>query len=177
MTPDPLKALIEKVWTEYVEIYNHFDSKLKRGGQLSVTWMNLPSPETFNVLACDFATLISPDHFEEFCLPSIRKEAECFTHNVFHLDGPGVGKNIDAVLELPNLKAVQWVQGYGDDAPIMQWLPLIHKIQAAGKSVIVDLQLDELDEFISKTDPTGIMLWIPAEPKDQDEVLKRVQKW
>jgi hypothetical protein len=129
------------------------------------------------VLACDFATLISPDHFEEFCLPSIRKEAECFTHNVFHLDGPGVGKNIDAVLELPNLKAVQWVQGYGDDAPIMQWLPLIHKIQAAGKSVIVDLQLDELDEFISKTDPTGIMLWIPAEPKDQDEVLKRVQKW
>ena len=177
MTPEPLKALIAKVWTEYLEVYNHFDRKLKECGQLSVTWMNLPSPETFNVLACDFSTLISPDHFNEFCLPIIRKEAECFTHNVFHLDGPGVGKNIDSVLTLPNLQAVQWVQGYGDDAPIMQWLPLIHKIQAAGKSVIVDLQLDELDEFISKTDPTGIMLWIPAEPKDQDAVLQRVKKW
>jgi len=59
----------------------------------------------------------------------------------------------------------------------MQWLPLIEKIQAAGKSVIVDLQLDELDEFISKTDPTGVMLWIPAEPKDQQDVLDRLKRW
>ena len=177
MSPKPLKALIEKVWGEYPMVYEHFDRKLKARGQLSVTWMNLPSRETFNVLACDFATLISPEHFDEFCLPSLRTEAECFTHNVFHLDGPGVGRNIDSILTLPNMPAVQWVQGYGDDAPIMQWLPLIEKIQAAGKSVIVDLQLDELDEFMSKTDPRGIMLWIPAAPKDQQEVLDRVSKW
>ncbi len=177
MSPDKLKALIEQVWGEYLEIYDHFDRKLKAAGQLSVTWMNLLSPEKFNVLACDFATLVSPDHFDEFCLPIIRKEAECFDCNVFHLDGPGVDKNIDSVLTLPNLKAVQWVQGYGDDSPIMQWLPLIQKIQAAGKSVIVDLKLDELDEFISKTDPTGIMLWIPAKPEDQDAVLERVKQW
>ncbi len=177
MAPDKLKALIDQVWAEYLEVYEHFDRKLKAGGQLSVTWMNLPWPERFNVLACDFATLVSPEHFDEFCLPIIRKEAECFDCNVFHLDGPGVGKNIDSVLTLPNLKAVQWVQGYGDDAPIMQWLPLIRKIQAAGKSVIVDLKLDELDEFISKTDPTGVMLWIPAKPEDQDAVLQRVKQW
>ena len=177
MTPEPLKALIERAWAEYLMVYEHFDRKLKARGQLSVTWMNLPSRETFNVLACDFATLISPDHFDELCMPIIRKEAECFTHNVFHLDGPGVGKNIDSVLTLPDLAAVQWVQGYGEDAPIMQWLPLIEKIQAAGKSVIVDLQLDELDEFISKADPTGIMLWISAGPKDQQNVLDRVKRW
>ena len=177
MAPDKLKALIDLVWTEYLNVYEHFDRKLKAAGQLSVTWMNLPSPEKFNVLACDFATLISPEHFDEFCLPIIRREAKCFPCNVFHLDGPGVGKNIDSVLTLPNLKAVQWVQGYGDDAAITQWLPLIRKIQAAGKSVIVDLKLDELDEFISKTDPTGVMLWIPAEPEDQDAVLERVKEW
>jgi len=177
MTPEPLKALIDLVWTEYLEVYEHFDRKLKTAGQLSVTWMNLPSPKKFNVLACDFATLISPEHFDEFCLPIIRREAECFPCNVFHLDGPGVAKNIDSILTLPNLKAVQWVQGYGDDAPIMQWLPLIEEIQAAGKSVIVDLKLDELDEFISKTDPIGIMLWIPAAPEDQEAVLERVKKW
>ena len=177
MAPELLKALIEQVWTEYPMVYEHFDRKLKASGQLSVTWMNLPARQTFNVLACDFATLVSPEHFDEFCLPIIRKEAECFTHNVFHLDGPGVARNIDSILKLPNMPAIQWVQGYGDDAPIMQWLPLIEKIQAAGKSVIVDLQLDELDEFISKSDPTGVMLWIPAEPEDQQEVLDRVKRW
>lgn len=177
MSPEPLKVLIEKVWTEYPMVFERFDRKLKSAGQLSVTWMNLPSRETFNVLACDFATMISPEHFDEFCMPILRTEAECFTHNVFHLDGPGVGKNIDSILTLPNLAAIQWAQGYGEDAPIMQWLPLIEKIQAAGKSAIVDLELDELDEFMRKTDPRGIMLWTPAEPKDQQNVLDRARKW
>jgi hypothetical protein len=73
--------------------------------------------------------------------------------------------------------AVQWAQGYGENAPIMQWLPLIEKIRRAGKSVIVDLQLEELDEFIKSVDPTGIMFWIPASPEDQEAVLERVKKW
>ncbi len=59
----------------------------------------------------------------------------------------------------------------------MQWIPLSQKIQAAGKSVIVDLQPDELDEFMSKVAPEGLMLWTPAEPKDQQDVLEKVKTW
>jgi hypothetical protein len=150
---------------------------LKSRGQLSVTWMNLPSYETFNVLACDFAVSVSPRHFDELCMPIIRKEAEGFVHNVFHMDGPGVAKNIDSILTLPNLAAVQWVQGYGENRPIMQWIPLIEKIQDAGKSVIVDLQMDELADFMKAVDPTGIMLWVPAEPDAQRDVLTKVGRW
>jgi len=94
-----------------------------------------------------------------------------------HLDGPGVTRHIDAILTLPNLQAIHWVQGYGINEPIMQWLPLIKKIQEAGKSVIVDLKMHELDEFIKKVDPTGIMLWIPAEPSEQKDILERVSQW
>ena len=61
--------------------------------------------------------------------------------------------------------------------PIMQWLPLIKNIQEAGKSVIVHLQMQELDEFIKKVDPTGIMLWIPAEPCEQKDILERIGQW
>lgn len=175
--PDGIKTLIEMAFSQYPDVYEYFDGMLKQHDQLSVTWTNMPSFETFNVLACDFAVNISPDHFDEFCRPILRKEAELFTHNVFHMDGPGVAKNIDSILTLPDLAGIQWVQGYGKDKPIMQWIPLIEKIQAAGKSVIVDLQLDELDDFMGKVDPTGIMLWIPAEPKDQQDVLKRVKEW
>lgn len=177
LDPDGVHRLLKRGFAEYQDVYLHFDKVLKSHDQLSVTWMNLPSFETFNVLACDFATNISPDHFDEFCLPIIRQEAELFSHNVFHLDGPGVAKNIDSILTLPNLKAIQWVQGYGADQPIMQWVPLIEKIQNAGKSVIVDLQLDELKDFMARVDPTGIMFWIPAEPEDQQNVLKQVKAW
>jgi hypothetical protein len=177
LQPELLKHLIDQVFEEYPHVFKHFDRILKTHNQLSVTWMNLPSFETFNVLACDFAVNISPEHFIEFCMPIIRKEAELFTHNVFHMDGPGVARHVDAVLTLPNLQAVQWVQGYGADEPILQWIPLINKIQEAGKSIIVDLKTNELDDFIRKVDPRGVMLWVPAEPREQKDVLKRVEQW
>ncbi|MCX6867315.1 MAG: hypothetical protein NTV46_14035 [Verrucomicrobia bacterium] len=177
MHPDGLKNLIQTAFTEYTEVYSRFDATLKSHRQLSVTWMNLPSFETFNVLACDFAVNISPAHFDELCLPAIRREAECYVHNVFHVDGKGVAKNIDSILTLPNLAAIQWVQGYGIDQPILQWIPLIEKIQQAGKSVIVDLVPAELDAFMRRVDPTGIMLWINAEPEHQTEILQKVTHW
>ena len=59
----------------------------------------------------------------------------------------------------------------------MQWVPLIKKVQAAGKSVIVDLELDELDGFMGEVAPEGVMLWIPAEPDAQQDVLERVKGW
>ncbi len=43
--------------------------------------------------------------------------------------------------------------------------------------MIVDLQLDELKDFMARVDPTGIMFWIPAEPEDQQNVLKQVKAW
>jgi len=175
--PEQIKRLIDLAFAEYPQVYRHFDDVLKAHGQPSVTWMNLPSFETFNVLACDFATNIGTKHFDEFCMPVIRREAELFRHNVFHMDGPGVARHVDSILTLPNLAAVQWVQGYGVDAPIMQWAPLIEKIQRTGKSVIVDLRLDEIDDFAKAVDPRGIMLWVPSDPEDQPDVLERLKRW
>lgn len=176
-SPRQAHKLMNLTFAEYARVYRHFDTLLKAHRQLSVTWMNLPSYETFNVLGCDFAVNISPTHFEEFCMPLLRKEAELFVRNVFHLDGPGVAKNIEAILTLPNVVAIQWAQGYGDDQPIMQWVPLIKRIQEAGKSVIVDLQLSELDDFMQQVDRTGVMLWISAQPDVQQDVIKRVAQW
>ena len=54
------------------------------------------------------------------------------------------------------------MQGVGDDLPILEWLPVIQKIQAAGKGVIVDLQLSELEPFMANMDPRGLYLCFPA---------------
>jgi len=80
------------------------------------------------------------------------------THNVFHLDGKGVAKNIDRLLELPEIQAIQWVQGMGTDTPIMQWIPLLKRIRAAGKSIVVDLALTELEDFIAAMPREGVLL-------------------
>ena len=98
-------------------------------------------------------------------------------HNVFHLDGRGVANHIDVLLEIPEINAIQWVQGMGDDLPIMQWVPFIRKIQSAGKSVVVDLQLSELESFMNEVDPKGILLCINADKEIQPEIIKKIEKW
>jgi hypothetical protein len=177
LDPEQVKKLIEISSRDFHLIFNHFDGILKKFNQLSVTWMGIPSYEKMHIPSCDFATMISPEQFDEFVLPVIQNEIEPIAHNVFHLDGKGVAKNVDRILEMPEINAIQWVQGVGDDLPIIQWVPFIKKIQNAGKSVVVDLQVSELEGFIREMDPKGLFLCIAADKDIQPAIIRRVEKW
>ena len=69
------------------------------------------------------------------------------------------------------------MEGVGDNLPILQWLPVIRKIQAAGKGVVVDLQLCELDPLIAGLKPDDLFLCISAEERDHPDILKRLERW
>jgi hypothetical protein len=177
LAPENVKRLIELAVEHFQPVFDHFDAMLKARGLPSVTWMGIPSFGKMHIPSCDFAAMISTRHFEEFCLPVLVDEVKPMTHNVFHLDGKGVAKHLDRILAVPEINAIQWVQGMGADTPIMQWLPLLKRIQAAGKSILVDLQLDELEQFIDSMDPKGVMLCIAADESIQPEIVRRVQRW
>lgn len=177
MDPEPLKKLIEISSRDFQTVFNHFDSILKAHNQLSVAWMGIPSFGKMHIPSCDFASMISPEQFDEFVLPVIQDEIKPMTHNVFHLDGKGVANHVDRILEMPEINAIQWVQGMGADLPIMQWVPFIKKIQAAGKSVVVDLTPAELESFMAEVNPTGIFLCINADVAIQQDIIRKVEKW
>jgi len=60
----------------------------------------------------------------------------------------------------------------------MQWIPFIKKLQRSGKSVVVDLTPDELEEFIDVMEPKGLYLFIASDNEDQDRaILKRITRW
>ncbi len=177
LEPEEVKKLIEISSRDFHLIFDHFDAILKSHHQLSVSWMGIPSFEKMHIPSCDIATMISPEQFDEFVLPGIQLEIKTIAHNVFHLDGKGVAKNVDRILAMPEINAIQWVQGVGDDLPVMQWVPFIKKIQNAGKSVVVDLQVSELEGFMREMDPKGILLCIAADKDMQPAIMKRVEKW
>lgn len=175
--PDEVKQMIEVAIRDFEAIYNHFDAMLKAQKQLSVSWMGIPSFGRMHIPSCDFSALISPWMFEEFCLPVLRREVKTMTHNVFHVDGKGVAKHIDMILDVPEVHAIQWVQGVGDDYPIMQWVPFIKKVQARAP-IIVDLDKHDLDDFMAVLEPEGIFLWVATENEDEElDILKRVARW
>lgn len=175
--PEKVQPLLEKSVADFHRIFDHFDTLLKAHGQPSVTWMNLPTTGKMHIPSCDVAAMISPAYFERFSLPLLKRELPGMTHCVYHVDGKGVAQHLEHILALPEIQAIQWVQGLGKDAPIMQWVPLLKRIQAAGKSIVVDLQLDELEPFIAVMKPEGVLLCLGVEPALQETVLRRVAKW
>lgn len=177
-TPDQVTRLIELALADFEMIYDHFDRILKDAGQLSVSWMGIPSFGRMHIPSCDFSSLISPAFFQRFGLPVLEREVVSMTHNVFHVDGRGVAKNIDAILSVPGVHAIQWVQGMGVDYPIMQWVPFIKKLQARNVPVVVDLSKEDLVAFTNTMDPKGLFLWVATEDEEEEkEILKFIAKW
>jgi hypothetical protein len=176
-SPDRVHAALQVANDSFLPVFDHYDELLKSHGLPSVTWMGIPTRGKMHIPSCDFSALISTADFCEFYLPTLEKEVQHTTHNIFHVDGTGVLRHINQILALPQIQAIQWVQGVGDDLPIMQWLPVIKRIQAAGKGVVVDLQLSELEPFIAAMEPRGLYLCIAAEESLQPDILKRVAKW
>jgi hypothetical protein len=177
-SPPQARRLIERAIADFEAVYDHFDALLKARDQPSSSWMGIPSFGRMHIPSCDFAALISPRLFEEFGLPILQREVKGMTHNIFHLDGKGVARHLDTILTVPGVHAIQWVQGVGDDLPIMQWVPFIKAIQARGVPVVVDLNKSELDDFMEVMDPEGVFLWIATESEEEElALLNKIQNW
>jgi len=176
-SPEEVARLVGLAMLHFQETYDYFDALLKAKRQLSVTWMGVPSYGKLHIPSCDFAAMISPAMFEKFGLPILREEVQPMTQNIFHVDGKGVLNHLDMILSVPEIQAIQWVQGMGRDLPIMQWVPLLKRLRAAGKSLVVDLQLDELDDFIAAMKPEGLLLCLAADEGLQPDILKRIERW
>jgi hypothetical protein len=177
-SPEKVKELAELAISDFETIYDHFDNILKADGQLSVSWMGIPSFDRMHIPSCDFSTMISPAFFNEFGLPILKREVQKMTHNIFHVDGKGVARHLEAILSVPEVHALQWVQGVGDDLPIMQWTPFLKELQARKIPVIVDLNKNELEAFMAEMRPTGLFLWIATTNEEEElDILKRLSKW
>lgn len=163
---------------EFQRIFDHYHEKLRAAGHPSVCWMNIPDAGKLHIPSCDFGALIGPDLFREFVIPMQREEMAPMDRNIYHLDGPGVANHLDAVLGMEDVHAIQWVQGVAEHQPIMPWIPLIKKIRAAGKAVIVDLSPAELEGFMDEMSPEGLFLWVGADGDEQErDILRGLEKW
>ena len=99
--------------------------------------------------------MISPDMFKEFILPELMEEIEWLDgKTIFHLDGPGALKHLDMLLEIPKLAGIQWVYGAGQPTAAY-WVPVLKKIQAAGKLIHIHIVPEDLDVLLEEIKPEG----------------------
>ena len=77
--------------------------------------------------------------------------------SVFHLDGPGAVRHVDALLEIDALDAIQWVPGAGNPTAVA-WLPMLRRIQSAGRSLYITAPAEEVAEILESLSPRGLMI-------------------
>jgi hypothetical protein len=134
------------------------------------TW----SPQKTLAFDCDVSFNISTEMYKTVFFPPLVEAMTKVDHRIYHLDGPGAIKHLDVLLDLPELHAIQWVQGQGKDLPIMQWVPLLKRILAKKKSVIAYCTPEEVLPLLKEVPKEG--LCISTNCKTESEARKLVDQ-
>jgi len=129
-----VRAAADHVNSFYPAMFDDLWNRIRAAGQPCSTWTPFLHAGRAYATSCDFICMISPAMFQATILPAIHAEMKWLDCNIFHLDGPGALKHLDALLALPQLNAVQWVYGAGH-GPAAKWIDVYRQIQAAGKGI------------------------------------------
>jgi len=134
--PEGFDLALTKVAGEFEAAYLCSIAQLQAAGQPTLNWMKTPVAGRHHVPSCDFSGLVSGEVFREFILPRVQAECQMMDRCIYHLDGPIALRHLEAVLEIPEIHAIQWVYGAGQE-PARKWTEVYQKIQAAGKGMMI----------------------------------------
>jgi len=176
--PDQVRSLLGYLDDVYARVYDYFQQRLTAAAQPICTWMPIVSTKKWYVVSNDFSCMISSRMFDDIFLPCIVAECRRYQACIYHLDGPGALRHLDSLLAIPEINAIQWVQGAGHGG-IADWMWLYQRCQAAGKGLYLDCGTGDLDLLMSRLRPQGMLLqlWGPKDRTEAETVLKEVARW
>ena len=159
--PDIVQRSIDAIypawWDTFMEVYR---TAIPAGTGV-VHWLGVWANAPYLIPACDFCCMISPDSFRELCLPDIERQASTLDRAVFHLDGPEAARQIDALLEVPAIQAIQFTPGEGSPSTL-RWMDMFKKIQASGRSLLIICPPDEVLTLCDALAPEGLAFLLDA---------------
>ncbi len=139
-------------------------------------WLGMWGDRKTYTIQNDFAYMISREMYNEIFLPSIEMKTKFFTNTLYHVDGVGAFKHVDALCALPNLNAMQIYPGVGKS--VLPYMDLLKKVQAAGKGLWLYVENNEIETVMSELSSKGLFLSTPAAtPQEADEIVEKVTKW
>lgn len=171
--PEHFTSRIWQVHEVFKEITQRLHDIIAARQRGCCNWMGIMHPdELWYVTSCDFAYMISEDHFEEFIAPELEAELDWLPASIFHLDGIGSLRHLDRLLEMKKLKGIQWVYGVGKPTAL-HWIDVYKKIQASGKCIELICEMDEVLPLCEILDPEGVRFNFNVPDKDSGEALIR----
>jgi 5-methyltetrahydrofolate--homocysteine methyltransferase len=133
---DACRAIILEKLTK---VYTELQTIIEKYSEGCNSWLNFWCPKRWYPLQSDFSYMLSPRWFKRFVLPDIITQADQLNYAIYHLDGPFQLNHLDDLLAIPAITGIQWVPGAQESPKCNEkWMPIYKKVQAAGKSVVID---------------------------------------
>lgn len=156
--PEAILTVRDRMLEAFRQMFDQVSDLVAPYQEGTLDWLRVWSPGRMITMQCDLCCMISPAMFERFVLGELQQQARYVDHALYHLDGPGAIKHLDAMLGIEELAGIQWVPGAGASTNPMDWLDLIRRIQAAGRRVELGCSPDRVRELLNAIDRRGVML-------------------
>ncbi len=147
------------------------EGSVASGGYVHIPF-GIWSPGRAKEFSCDISCNLSPRQFEDIFLPTIIENMRTVDHRYYHLDGDVALHHLDLLLSLPEIQAIQWVPG-ARKSEIMQWVPLIRRIQHEGKSVQVFAKPEEIPSLLDEVSARGLCIVTTCASEQEARELER----
>jgi hypothetical protein len=177
-SPEAIKGLVERIGHDFLRVYDLYHERLTAAGMPSTTWMPATGKGKFHVPSNDFSCMISQESFEDLFIPGIVQECRHMDRCIYHLDGPGALRYLDLLLSIPEIHAIQWVPGAGQDY-WGNWIDVYRQIQQAGKSMPIYVPVRDLPRVFDVLRPEGVWLCVSGitDEQEADAAIKAITRW
>jgi hypothetical protein len=175
MRPEVVEKQLQAVNDAYFMAFDQVRDIISVDGEMAFCYFSIWGPGSVTKLQSDISLMISEADFRRFCLPFLREQCRKIDYTLYHLDGVGAMRHVDALLEIDELNAIQWTPGVGQpQGGDPRWYPLYRKILAAGKGVMPSaVKPSELKPLLDNVGGKGLnCLMHFASEADIDPVLK-----
>ena len=175
--PDVIR-LLDRIAKDYYRVYDNFYAMLKQAGMPITSWTPLVSEGKYYIPSNDFSIMVSKAMYDEVFLPGIADECRFLDRSIYHLDGPGALRHLDSILSIPELNALQWVYGAGNEG-IHRWIQVYQKAQSRKKGIQVTCHVSELPLVMENLSPLGLFLSLEGidDRSTALNVLKTLEDW
>lgn len=174
--PEWVEQKVMEINQAFFDAFDAFREIVRDGFGGNAFIFNVWGPGRTAKVQCDACAMFGPKMFRRFVAPALTHQCDWLDYALYHLDGEDCLVNLDELLAIPSLQAVEWTPrrlSVGDSGGHPRHWPLYRKILASGKSVqAIGVRFDEVLPLLDACGGKGMFIIASAPSETQARALE-----